>query len=228
MTTISEAFDLTGRVALVTGAGRGLGRAISARLAEAGATVVCADIDPATATETASMIRDAGHRAAPVAARRHPPGRRRGAGRPDRRRPGSPRRDGQQRRDHRRRPRARHVGGGVRPRLRGELQGRVLRVPGRGPGHGAAGLGLDHQPRVGRHRHADAHARLLRDRQGRGRAAVADAGDGARAAGRARERDRAGLDRHADERAPRASRRRQPRRGATGRLPRAAGASSRP
>jgi 3-oxoacyl-[acyl-carrier protein] reductase len=66
MTTISEAFDLTGRVALVTGAGRGLGRAISARLAEAGATVVCADIDLATATETASMIRADGHRAAPV------------------------------------------------------------------------------------------------------------------------------------------------------------------
>jgi 3-oxoacyl-[acyl-carrier protein] reductase len=66
MTTISEAFDLTGRVALVTGAGRGLGRAISARLAEAGATVVCADIDERTATETAAMIRDNGYRAAPV------------------------------------------------------------------------------------------------------------------------------------------------------------------
>jgi 3-oxoacyl-[acyl-carrier protein] reductase len=65
MTTISEAFDLTGRVALVTGAGRGLGRAISARLAEAGATVVCADIDLDTATETAAGIRAAGHRAAP-------------------------------------------------------------------------------------------------------------------------------------------------------------------
>jgi 3-oxoacyl-[acyl-carrier protein] reductase len=66
MTTISEAFDLTGKVALVTGAGRGLGRAISARLAEAGATVVCADIDTATATDTAAAIRADGHRAAPV------------------------------------------------------------------------------------------------------------------------------------------------------------------
>jgi 3-oxoacyl-[acyl-carrier protein] reductase len=66
MTTISQAFDLTDRVALVTGAGRGLGRAISARLAEAGATVVCADIDLPTATETASKIRAEGHRAAPA------------------------------------------------------------------------------------------------------------------------------------------------------------------
>jgi len=60
MTTISEAFDLTGRVAIVTGAGRGLGRAIAARLAEAGATVVCADIDDANATETASQISASG------------------------------------------------------------------------------------------------------------------------------------------------------------------------
>jgi 3-oxoacyl-[acyl-carrier protein] reductase len=56
MTTISEAFDLSGKVAIVTGAGRGLGRAIASRLAEAGAMVVCADIDGATAADTASLI----------------------------------------------------------------------------------------------------------------------------------------------------------------------------
>jgi 3-oxoacyl-[acyl-carrier protein] reductase len=66
MTTIAEAFDLTGRVAVVTGAGRGLGRAISARLAEAGATVVCADIDDTTAAETARIIRGDGHAASPA------------------------------------------------------------------------------------------------------------------------------------------------------------------
>jgi 3-oxoacyl-[acyl-carrier protein] reductase len=63
MTSIAEAFDLTDRVAIVTGAGRGLGRAIATRLAEAGATVVVADIDDTTAAETAESIERARHRA---------------------------------------------------------------------------------------------------------------------------------------------------------------------
>ena len=58
--SIAQAFDLTGRVAVVTGAGRGLGRAIASRLAEAGAAVACADVVADTAEETAALIEAAG------------------------------------------------------------------------------------------------------------------------------------------------------------------------
>lgn len=42
---IADLLSLQGRVAVVTGAGRGVGAAIAGRLAEAGATVVIADLD---------------------------------------------------------------------------------------------------------------------------------------------------------------------------------------
>ncbi|HEY8060381.1 MAG TPA: SDR family NAD(P)-dependent oxidoreductase, partial [Acidimicrobiales bacterium] len=61
-----DAFDLTDRVAVVTGAASGIGRASAERMAEAGATVVCADRDVAGATVTAEHITGAGGSAAAV------------------------------------------------------------------------------------------------------------------------------------------------------------------
>lgn len=63
-----SAEDLTGRVAVVTGSGRGLGRAYAVALGRAGAGVVVNDVDADSAEETAELVRAAGGRAAVVVA----------------------------------------------------------------------------------------------------------------------------------------------------------------
>jgi NAD(P)-dependent dehydrogenase (short-subunit alcohol dehydrogenase family) len=61
---VSAAARLAGRVILVTGAARGIGRAICLRLAAEGAKVIAADIEPAGAQATAAA---AGHGAVALA-----------------------------------------------------------------------------------------------------------------------------------------------------------------
>lgn len=59
--------DFGGKVAVVTGAGRGIGRAYAIGLAAAGASVVVADIDEAGAQAVAKEIADGGGAAVPTA-----------------------------------------------------------------------------------------------------------------------------------------------------------------
>jgi 3-oxoacyl-[acyl-carrier protein] reductase len=58
-------FDLSGRSALVTGAGSGIGAAVARAFARAGAAVLVTDVDEAAATATAKEIGTAGGRAEP-------------------------------------------------------------------------------------------------------------------------------------------------------------------
>lgn len=59
---------LAGKVAVVTGSGRGLGLAYAQELARQGAAVVVNDVDPAAAAEAVASIEAAGGRAVPVVA----------------------------------------------------------------------------------------------------------------------------------------------------------------
>ncbi|KZL49090.1 oxidoreductase [Nodularia spumigena CENA596] len=56
----NDLFDLTGKVAIITGAARGIGKAIAQGLADAGVKVVVADIKQAEAEATVKTIQDAG------------------------------------------------------------------------------------------------------------------------------------------------------------------------
>lgn len=57
----AKLFDLSGRTALVTGSGRGLGNSYAEGLAEAGAAIVLNDLNPVQLAAAAAVLRGKGH-----------------------------------------------------------------------------------------------------------------------------------------------------------------------
>lgn len=55
-----DKWNIAGRVAVITGAGSGIGRASAEHLSAAGATVVLADINEEAASETLGIVHDTG------------------------------------------------------------------------------------------------------------------------------------------------------------------------
>ena len=68
MSSMGDMFSLAGTRALVTGASRGLGRAMACALAAAGADVVCASSRPGGTDEAAAAVRELGRQAWQLAA----------------------------------------------------------------------------------------------------------------------------------------------------------------
>ena len=65
-----DAYNLAGKVAIVTGAASGIGEAAAEVFAACGAAVVCADLNATGAGTTAQRISDAGGRSLAMAWRR--------------------------------------------------------------------------------------------------------------------------------------------------------------
>jgi NAD(P)-dependent dehydrogenase (short-subunit alcohol dehydrogenase family) len=65
--SLPEAFSLDGKIALVTGAGSGLGIEFAEAVAEAGGDVVCADVNLTSAEQTATRVEKHGRRALALA-----------------------------------------------------------------------------------------------------------------------------------------------------------------
>jgi NAD(P)-dependent dehydrogenase (short-subunit alcohol dehydrogenase family) len=64
---MSQLFDLSGKVAVVTGSTKGIGRAIAVALAEHGAKIVVSSRDASRVAESAAALRDAGHEVTGIA-----------------------------------------------------------------------------------------------------------------------------------------------------------------
>jgi len=64
---VQQLFDLSGKVAAITGAGSGIGRAIAALFGRQGARVVALDLDETAARETADAAGLAFYRTGTVA-----------------------------------------------------------------------------------------------------------------------------------------------------------------
>ena len=64
---MTNLFDLTGRIAVVTGSAQGMGRAMAIALAEAGADTVLLDRNEAGIEATAHSIQALGRKALPIA-----------------------------------------------------------------------------------------------------------------------------------------------------------------
>ena len=60
--TINQLFDLSGKIAIVTGGAVGIGKAVDDRLSEAGATVMIADINTSGSEETVQELQRSGRK----------------------------------------------------------------------------------------------------------------------------------------------------------------------